>query len=188
MNERIQQTCVEASPWLRVVAGAKFSGAFVCDCYESGGAWHAWHHATAPPPPESPLRSFKQSSTHSTLVTQQIKSFVTNTFRAPTFLYKRLKCTQFFFTISCPRLIELTAHFTAPQMTLPTNLTTENRAHQAGDEEEFIGQCRLRHAELLNGDVKIHYVECGNLDGDLVSEYSAWWAQIPLFVLPATLP
>ncbi|CAK9868072.1 unnamed protein product [Sphagnum jensenii] len=53
-------------------------------------------------------------------------------------------------------------------MTLPTNLTTENRAHQAGDEEEFIGQCRLRHADLLNGDVKIHYVECGNSDGDLV--------------------
>ncbi len=91
MNERIQQTCVEAAPWLRVVAGAKFSGAFVCDCYESGGAWPAWHHATAPPPPESPIRSFKQSSTHSTLVTQQTKSFVTNKFRAPTFLYKRLK-------------------------------------------------------------------------------------------------
>jgi hypothetical protein len=58
-------------------------------------------------------------------------------------------------------------------MTLPTNLTTENPAHQAGNEEEFIGQWRLRHSELLNGDVKIHYVECGNSDGDLVSEYSA---------------
>jgi hypothetical protein len=80
---------------------------------------------------------------------------------------------KLFLTISCTRLIELAAHFTAPQMTLPTNLTTENRAHQAGDEEEFIGQCRLRHAELLNVDVKIHYVECGNSDGDLVSEYSA---------------
>ncbi len=95
-NERIQQTCDEAAPWLRVVAGTKFSGAFVCDCYESGGAWPAWHHVTAPPSPESPLRSFKQSSTHSTIVTQQTKSFVTHKFRAPTFLYKRLQCTQIF--------------------------------------------------------------------------------------------
>jgi hypothetical protein len=61
MNERIQQTCVEAAPWLRVVAGTKFSGAFVCGCYESGAAWPAWHHASAPPPPESPIRSFEHT-------------------------------------------------------------------------------------------------------------------------------
>jgi hypothetical protein len=54
----------------------------------------------------------------------------------------------------------------AAQMKLQTKLVTENQA-EAG-QEEVIGECQLQHGEILNGDIKIHYVECGKLDGDLV--------------------
>lgn len=35
--------------------------------------------------------------------------------------------------------------------------------------EEMVEGCLLRHGELWNEDVKIHYVECGDPEGDLVS-------------------
>ncbi|CAK9864819.1 unnamed protein product [Sphagnum jensenii] len=53
----------------------------------------------------------------------------------------------------------------AAEMKLQTKLVTENQA-EAG--QEVIGECQLQHGEILNGDIKIHYVECGKLDGDLV--------------------
>jgi hypothetical protein len=59
-----------------------------------------------------------------------------------------------------------TAAAAAAQMKLQTKLVTENQA-EAG-QEEVIGECQLQHGEILNGDIKIHYVECGKLDGDLV--------------------
>jgi pimeloyl-ACP methyl ester carboxylesterase len=34
--------------------------------------------------------------------------------------------------------------------------------------EEVIEGCRVQHGELWNGDVKIHYVECGDRNGELV--------------------
>ncbi len=59
-----------------------------------------------------------------------------------------------------------TAAAAAAEMKLQTKLVTENQA-EAG-QEEVIGECQLQHGEILNGDIKIHYVECGKLDGDLV--------------------
>lgn len=34
--------------------------------------------------------------------------------------------------------------------------------------EEVVGGCRVRHGELWNEDVRIHYVECGDKNGELV--------------------
>lgn len=34
--------------------------------------------------------------------------------------------------------------------------------------EEVIEGCRVQHGELWNEDVKIHYVECGDKNGELV--------------------
>jgi hypothetical protein len=62
--------------------------------------------------------------------------------------------------------VALSRSYTAAQMKLQTKLVTENLA-EAG-QEEVIGKCQLQHGEILNGDIKIHYVECGKLDGDLV--------------------
>lgn len=34
--------------------------------------------------------------------------------------------------------------------------------------DEAVAGCRVRHGELWNEDVKIHYVECGDKNGELV--------------------
>jgi len=39
--------------------------------------------------------------------------------------------------------------------------------------EEVVEGCRVRHGELWNGDVRIHYVECGDRDGELVIDPSS---------------
>lgn len=44
--------------------------------------------------------------------------------------------------------------------------------------EEVVGGCRVRHGELWNEDVRIHYVECGDKNGELVVAPSS------LFTIP----
>lgn len=36
--------------------------------------------------------------------------------------------------------------------------------------EEVVEDCRVQHGELWNEDVKIHYVECGDKNGELVTD------------------
>jgi hypothetical protein len=76
-----------------------------------------------------------------------------------------VKCDLCLFVVLSRSYTAAAAAATA-EMKLQTKLVTENQA-EAG-QEEVIGECQLQHGEILNGDIKIHYVECGKSDGDLV--------------------
>lgn len=39
---------------------------------------------------------------------------------------------------------------------------------EEGGSEEVVGGCLVQHGQVWNGDVKIHYVECGDKNGELV--------------------
>jgi hypothetical protein len=47
----------------------------------------------------------------------------------------------------------------------------EHRAWTLKDNgwKEIIEDCELNHKKLIHGNITIHLVECGNLNGDLVS-------------------